>query len=66
MAKASTQDFLEIDQIREGVIVLKSKALRGILMISSLNFALKSTEEQETIIYQFQNLLNSFDFSVLL
>jgi len=64
MAKASTQDFLEIDQIREGVIVLKSKALRGILMISSLNFALKSTEEQETIIYQFQNLLNSFDFSV--
>ncbi|PIP18520.1 MAG: hypothetical protein COX42_00385 [Parcubacteria group bacterium CG23_combo_of_CG06-09_8_20_14_all_35_6] len=64
MAKASTQDFLEIDQIREGVIVLKSKALRGILMISSLNFALKSVEEQETIIYQFQNLLNSLDFSI--
>jgi len=64
MAKTSTQDFLEINQIREGVIILKSKALRGILMISSLNFALKSTEEQETIIYQFQNLLNSLDFSV--
>ena len=64
MAKASTQDFLEIDQIREGVIVLKGKALRGILMISSLNFALKSVEEQETIIYQFQSLLNSLDFSV--
>jgi hypothetical protein len=64
MAKASTQDFLEIDQIREGTVVLKSKALRGILMISSLNFALKSVEEQETIIYQFQSLLNSLDFSV--
>ncbi len=64
MAKTSTQDFLEIDQIREGVIILKSKALRGVLMISSLNFALKSTEEQETIIYQFQNLLNSLDFSI--
>lgn len=64
MAKSSTQDFLEIEQIREGVIVLRSKALRGILMISSLNFALKSVEEQETIIYQFQSLLNSLDFSV--
>jgi len=64
MAKASTQDFLEIDQIREGVIILRNKALRGILMISSLNFALKSIEEQETIIYQFQNFLNSLDFSV--
>ena len=63
MAKASTQDFLEIDQIREGVIILKSKALRGIMMVSSLNFALKSEEEQQAIIYQFQSFLNSLDFS---
>ena len=33
-------------------------------MVSSLNFALKSLEEQEATISQFQNLLNSFDFSV--
>jgi hypothetical protein len=31
---------------------------------SSLNFALKSTDEQEAIIYQFQNFLNSLDFSI--
>ncbi len=64
MAQASTQQFLEIDQIREGVIVLKNKALRGVLMVSSLNFALKSEDEQKAIIYQFQNFLNSLDFSL--
>jgi len=60
---ATTQEFLEIDQIREGVIILKNKALRGILMVSSLNFALKSEEEQNAILYQFQSFLNSLDFS---
>jgi len=63
MAKVPTQQFLEIQQIREGVIVLKDKSLRGILMVSSLNFALKSGEEQTAIIYQFQEFLNSLDFS---
>jgi KaiC/GvpD/RAD55 family RecA-like ATPase len=63
MPRASTQDFLEIDQIREGVVILKSRALRGVMLVSSLNFALKSQEEQSAIIYQFQNFLNSLDFS---
>jgi len=60
---ATTQQFLETEQIREGVIVLKNKALRGILMVSSLNFALKSEEEQKAILYQFQSFLNALDFS---
>jgi len=59
----STQDFLEFDQIRDGVIILKNKGLRMVLMVSSLNFALKSEEEQSAILYQFQNFLNSLDFS---
>ena len=59
----STQDFLEFNQIREGVIILKNKGLRMVLMVSSLNFALKSDEEQSAIIYNFQNFLNSLDFS---
>lgn len=64
MAKGSTQDFLEIDQIREGVVILRNKGLRGVMMVSSLNFALKSEEEQQAIIYQFQTFLNSLDFSL--
>lgn len=58
-----SQNFLEFKQIREGVIILKSRALRGILMVSSVNFDLKSEEEQKAIIYQFQSFLNSLDFS---
>lgn len=63
MAQTSTQDFLEFDQIKEGVILLKNKGLRLVLMVSSLNFALKSDDEQTAILYQFQNFLNSLDFS---
>jgi len=64
MAEVSTQQFLEIEQIREGILLLKNKSLRGVLMISSLNFALKSADEQQAIIYQFQNFLNSLDFPI--
>jgi hypothetical protein len=63
MPELSTQQFLEIDQIREGIVILKNRGLRGIMMVSSLNFALKSDEEQAAIIYQFQTFLNSLDFS---
>jgi len=63
MAEKTTQEFLEINQIREGIVILKNKALRGVLMVSSLNFALKSEDEQKAILYQFQNFLNSLDFS---
>lgn len=63
MARSSAQQFLEIEQIREGILVLKNKGLRGILMVSSQNFTLKSEDEQTAIIFQFQGFLNSLDFS---
>ncbi len=62
MAQTSSQEFLPFEEIRKGTIILKNKTLRGILMISSLNFALKSEEEQNAIVYQFQGFLNSLDF----
>lgn len=62
MADTATQDFLEIKDIREGVLLLKNNSIRGILMVSSVNFALKSEEEQTATIYAFQNFLNSLDF----
>src|SRR5438105_14872744 len=58
-----TQEFLEVKDIREGVLILKNNDIRGILMVSSLNFALKSAEAQSAIIYAFQSFLNSLDFS---
>jgi len=60
--KTPIQHFLEIKDVRENIAILKDGSLRAILLTSSLNFALKSGEEQEAIIYQFQNLLNSLDF----
>lgn len=64
MPTTPTQQFVPIKEIRDGVIVLKDGGLRAVLMVSSLNFALKSAEEQEAIILQYQNFLNSLDFSV--
>ena len=59
-----TQSFIPIKEIRDGIIVLKDGSLRAILLASSLNFALKSSDEQQSIIFQFQNFLNSINFSV--
>jgi len=59
----STQNFVPVSEVRDGVVVLKDKSLRAILLASSLNFALKSEDEQTAFIVQFQNFLNSLDFS---
>ncbi|TSC95008.1 MAG: hypothetical protein CEN87_20 [Parcubacteria group bacterium Licking1014_1] len=61
--ESATQQFLEIQDIKEGVLILKNNSIRGVLMVSSINFALKSDEEQSAIIYAYQGFLNSLDFS---
>lgn len=60
---APSQEFIPIKQIREGIMVMSDQSLKGVLLVSSINFALKSEEEQGAIIFNFQNFLNSLDFS---
>ena len=60
----TTQDFLPIEEIRDGVALLKNGNLVMARIASSLNFALKSADEQQAIIMQYQNFINSLDFSV--
>lgn len=60
----SSQNLLDILEIRDGVIVLKNGGLRAVLMASSINFFLKSAEEQDAVIYGYQSFLNSLDFPV--
>jgi type IV secretory pathway VirB4 component len=60
----TTQEFVPIKEVRDGVVIMKDGSMRAIVLCSSLNFALKSADEQEAIIYQFQNFLNSLDFSI--
>lgn len=63
-AAASTQTYLNIDEIKDGVLVLQDGSLRSVLMCSALNFALKSASEQDAIIYAYQRFLNSLTFPV--
>lgn len=60
----ATQNFIPIKEVRDGIVILKDGSMRALLMTSSLNFALKSEDEQQSIIFQFQNFLNSLDFSI--
>lgn len=59
---ASTQKYVDVAEVHDGIVVLRSGALRAIVMMSSINFELKSTEEQDAITLQYQNFLNSLDF----
>jgi type IV secretory pathway VirB4 component len=59
----STQDFVPVSEVRDGVVMLKDGTMRAVLLASSINFALKSEDEQTAFIVQFQNFLNSLDFS---
>ncbi len=59
-----SQDIVPIEEIRDGVVVLSDGSLCAVLMASSLNFALKSPDEQDAIILQYQNFLNSLDFPI--
>ncbi len=62
-AKAA-QSFVPIKEVRDGVAVLKDGSLRAIVLANSTNLSLKSNDEQKATIMQFQNFLNSLDFSV--
>jgi len=63
-AASPTQNFVEIQEIKDGIVVLKNGTLRAILMVSSINFDLKSSTEQEAIISAYKGFLNSVDFPI--
>ncbi|MBI2004664.1 hypothetical protein HYS79_00705 [Patescibacteria group bacterium] len=59
-----TQEFVPLKEVRDGLVILKDGSLRALLMASSINLALKSQDEQQAIVSQFQNFLNSLEFTV--
>lgn len=59
-----TQQLVPLKEVRDGVAVLSDGTLRSTLIVSSLNFALKSEDEQNAIILAFQDFLNALDFPV--
>ncbi len=61
---SATQQFVPIQEVRDGIVLLKDGGMRAILLCSSMNFSLKSGDEKNAILLQFQDFLNSLDFSI--
>lgn len=64
MAETNTKQFVEIQEIRDDVLILKDGSLRQIIRVGSTNFELKSQDEQTAILQGFRDFLNSLDFSL--
>lgn len=60
----STQSFVPVRDVRDNVVILKDGRMVGVMLASSINFALKSLDEQEAILSHFQAFLNTLDFSL--
>jgi len=52
-----TQRYLDIAQIRDDIVILKDGTLRAVILVSSINFALKSAEEQQATIQSYMQFL---------
>lgn len=64
LGAGSMQEQLNISEIKDGVVVVKDGSLRAVLAVSSINFDLKSSTEQEAIIFAYQRFLNALDFPI--
>ena len=60
--RGTTQDFLEIEDIKDDLVLLKNGSCCLILQVSAINFGLLSEEEQDAIIAAYASLLNSLSF----
>lgn len=59
---ASTQNFLDISEIRDDIVIMRDGTLRAVLIVSSINFALKSEDEQNAIISSYVGFLNNVEY----
>jgi hypothetical protein len=59
-----TQRFLDIAEIKENVVIMKDGTIRAVLLVSSINFALKNVDEQNAIVQAYMGFLNSIDFPI--
>jgi len=60
--KNSTQEHLDIAEIRDDVVVMKDGTMRSVIMVSSINFALKSEDGQNAVIDAYIRFLNNLSF----
>ncbi len=58
----ATQRYLDISEVREDVVVMKDGTMRAVILVSSINFALKSEDEQIAIVQAYMSFLNGLDY----
>lgn len=59
---SSTQEYLDIAEVKENTVIMRDGTLRSVILVSSINFALKSEDEQNAIIAAYVGFLNNIDF----
>jgi len=60
----STEQFVSIETIKDDCVILKDGSLKAVIMVSGINFDLKSEDEQSLITSAYQGLINRLDFSI--
>ncbi len=60
----STQNYLQIAEVRDGIVIMNDGSFRSVLMVKSINFDLMSAQEQEGVEYGYQAFLNSLSFPI--
>lgn len=63
-APNSTQNALQIAEVRDGIVIMNDGSFRAVVMVKSINFDLMSTQEQESVEYSYQGFLNSLYFPI--
>ena len=60
----STQNHLQIAEIRDGIVIMNDGSFRSVVMAKSINFDLMSPAERESVEYSYQGFLNSLYFPI--
>lgn len=60
----STQQAIDIAGVKDGVIIMKDGSYRLIMQVAAINFALKSEQEQNSLVFQYQSFINSLHFPI--
>jgi hypothetical protein len=60
----STQNSLQIAEVRDGIVIMNDGSFRSVVMVKSINFDLMSPQEQEAVEYSYQGFLNSLYFPI--
>lgn len=64
MSSSTTQSFVPLKDVQNGIVTRDDGVLCAVLLVSSLNFNLKSEDERKAILYQFQSMLNSLEVGI--